>query len=540
MPPPVTPSDEEPIGTGGWQVLTMAKRLQYRRLLVLVLLLGAAFAGLGYRLVDLQVLRHEELLGKAQNNTQIEFPREPRRGDIRDASGNLLATSVFVKTVCGNPSLLGSNQVKVARTVATLLQLNETELIQRLTPRITQNTNGLPVTNRYVVLKRNVPLETWAQVDAAMKQLRFAPDEKKLSRAERRFYTDLRNGGIFADATDEQMRVYPNEELAAHVLGYVAACDVTLEGKAMRELKGMDGIEKAFNSRLVGTRGWRVTEKEKGGGEVVTMRTQDVEPRDGLSVVLTIDSVLQHIVESALAEAFEKHSPISVTGIMMRPKTGEILAMATLPNFNPNNPGNNEAARRNRVIADIVEPGSTFKIVAVSGALNEHVVTPRDIIDCENGSFEFAGRRLHDAHGGHGLLTVENVIAKSSNIGAAKIGIRMGQDHLSDYMRDYGFGVSTGIQLPGEVRGIVHPVSKWSKVSIAQIPMGHGIAVTRLQMLMAMGAIANKGVLMRPTIVNRFEDRHGLVVARGTPQQIRRVITEDTARQMVEALKKVA
>jgi cell division protein FtsI/penicillin-binding protein 2 len=516
----------------------MAKRLQYRRLLVLVLLLGAAFAGLGYRLVDLQVLRHEELLEKAQNNTQHEFLREPRRGDILDANGNLLATSVFVKTVCCNPSLIGNQQAIIAKTVAPILQLNEAELIQRLTPRVTQATNGVLVTNRYVVLKRNVPLETWAQADVALKQLRFVPDEKKLSRDQRRFYTDLRNGGVFADAMDEQMRVYPNDNLAAHVLGYVASRDVKVENKALRELHGMDGIELAFNSRITGVRGWRVTEKEKGGSEVVAMREQDVEPRDGLNVVLTIDSVLQHIMESALAEAFEKHAPISITGIIERPRTGEILAMATLPNFNPNNPGNDEAARRNRVIADLVEPGSTFKIVVVSGALNEHIVTPRDMFYCEEGHFAYAGRVLHD-HEALGLESVQNIIMKSSNIGAAKVGIKMGQDRLSDYIHSYGFGTNTGIQLCGEARGIVHPVSKWSKVSIAQIPMGHGIAVTRLQMLMAMSAIANKGVLMRPTIVDRFVDRDGTVVARSTPQQVRRVITEDTAKQMVTALKTV-
>jgi cell division protein FtsI/penicillin-binding protein 2 len=334
------------------------------------------------------------------------------------------------------------------------------------------------------------------------------------------------------------MRIYPNDELAAHVLGYVAVRDVTFEGKVLRELRGMDGIERAFDSRLAGVRGWRVTGKEKTGGEVLAYRAQDVEPRDGLSVVLTIDSVLQHIVESALADGFTQHSPISITGIMLRPKTGEILAMATLPNFNPNNPGRDEAARRNRVIADLVEPGSTFKIVVVSGALNENVVSLRDMFDCEHGHFVYAGRTLHD-HVPLDLLSVENIITKSSNIGAAKIGIKMGQDRLSDYIRDYGFGAVTGIQLPGEVRGIVHSVSKWSKVSIAQIPMGHGIAVTRLQMLMAMGTIANQGVLMRPTIVNRFEDRDGNLVARGAPETVRRVISADTAKQMVEALKTV-
>jgi len=274
-----------------------------------------------------------------------------------------------------------------------------------------------------------------------------------------------------------------------------------------------------------------------------------VEPRDGLNVVLTIDSVVQHIVESALAEAMDKHSPLSVSGIVVRPRTGEILALATLPNFDPNNPGAaSVCARRNRVIADVAEPGSTFKIVVVSGALNEGVVGLSDTFDCEHAYFHFAGRVLHD-HESYGVLSVENIITKSSNIGAAKIGIQMGDSRLYDYIRNYGFGARTGLPLQGEVSGIVHPVKKWSKVSIAQIPMGQGIAVTGLQMMMAMCAIANKGVLMQPMLADRLEDRDpkgvtnkvvtNKVVVKYPPQRVRQVISESAAQQMVKALKTV-
>ena len=190
------------------------------------------------------------------------------------------------------------------------------------------------------------------------------------------------------------------------------------------------------------------------------------------------------------------------------------------------------------MIADVVEPGSTFKIVVVSGALNDGIVRPSDTFDCEHGHFLFAGRHLHD-HGSHGVLSVENIITHSSNIGAAKIGIKMGQGRLYDYIRDYGFGTRTGLPLPGEVSGIVHPVNKWSKVSIAQIPMGQGIAVTGLQMTMAMCAIANKGLLMRPMIVDRLENSDHKVVRKYMPQRLRQVITEPTAEQMVKALKTV-
>jgi cell division protein FtsI/penicillin-binding protein 2 len=515
----------------------MAKQLQYRRVVLLALLLGVAFLGLGYRLVDLQVLRFEELSAKARENTHRKFLLEPRRGDVLDVKGNLLATSVFVKTVCADLALIGNRQAEVARAVAPFLQTSENELIQRLMPPLVRNTNGTVVTNRHVVLKNKVQVETWQKIQAAMTNLSFGLDEKKLPRAERDFYRDLRRGAVYAEK--DQMRVYPNQALAAHVLGYVGRDEREVDGRLLRETVGKDGIELSFNSKLAGVRGWRLTETDRPGREVVPLREQDVEPRDGQDVVLTIDSVVQHIVESALAEAMEKHSPVSISGTVVRPRTGEILALATLPNFDPNSLVAGSAdARRNRVITDVAEPGSTFKIVVVSGALNEGVVRLSDTFDCEHGHFHFAGRPLHD-HESYGVLSVENIITHSSNIGAAKIGIKMGERRLYDYIRNYGFGTRTGLPLQGEVGGIVHPVKKWSKVSIAQIPMGQGIAVTGLQMMMAMCAIANKGVLMRPMIVDRLEDSDHKVVAKYVPQRVRQVISEPTAEQMVKALKTV-
>jgi len=517
----------------------MAKQLQYRRLVLLALLLGVAFAGLGYRLVDLQLLRYQELNARARHNTRREFLLEPRRGDILDARGNLLATSAFVKTVCADPALIGNRQAEVARAVAPLLQVSEGELLHRLTPRLTRNTNGATITNHYVVLKRKVQVETWQKIQMTMTNLSFGLDEKKLPRHERDFYRDLRRGGVYVEKLDDQLRVYPNQALAAHVLGYVGMDEHEINGRRLLETSGKDGIERSFDSKLAGVRGWRVTETDRPGRELIPMREQDVEPRDGLNVVLTIDSVVQHLVESALAEAMEKHSPLSISGIVVRPRTGEILALATLPNFDPNNPGGVSAdARRNRVIADVAEPGSTFKIVVVSAALNDRVVQLSDTFDCQHGRFHFAGRVLHD-HESYGVLTVEQIITKSSNIGAAMIGIKLGESRLYDYIHNYGLGTRTGLPLPGEIGGIVHPVKKWSKVSIAQIPMGQGVAVTSLQMMMAMCAIANKGVLMRPMLVDRLEDRDHVLVAKYSPQRVGRVISEAAAEQMVTALKTV-
>jgi cell division protein FtsI/penicillin-binding protein 2 len=213
--------------------------------------------------------------------------------------------------------------------------------------------------------------------------------------------------------------------------------------------------------------------------------------------------------------------------------------MATLPNFDPNNPGAAPAdARRNRVVTDVVEPGSTFKIVVISGALNDGTVKLDDMFDCQHGHFAFAGKILHD-HEPYDMLSVKGIITKSSNIGAAEVGIKMGEQRLYDYICSYGFGTRTGLPLPGEVKGISYAPKNWSKVSVAQIPMGQGIAVTRLQMMMAMCAIANDGVLMQPMIVKQLEDREGNVVARYSPQSVRRIVGENAVKNMVEALKTV-
>ncbi len=516
----------------------VAKKLQFRRLIALTLFLALAFAGLGYRLVDLQVLRHADLKVRARQNTKKEFLLNPRRGDILDARGNLLATSVPVKTVCADPTLIGNQQAIVARTIAPLLQVNEGELYQKLLPRTRVNEKGQTVTNQYIRLKQKVSVENWQRIQDAMGKLSFGVDEKSFSKAQRNFVRDLRLKAIFTDPIDDQQRIYPNQTLAAHVLGFVSSEESEWNGKPVTESVGKEGIEFSLNSKLAGVSGWRITETDRRNREMLTLRDQDVEPHHGLNVVLTIDSVIQHAAEGALAEAMQQHSPVSASAIVLRPRTGEILAMATLPNFDPNNPGANANVRRNRVVTDFAEPGSTFKIVVVSGALNDRIVKLNDAFDCEHGHFSFAGRVLHD-HEAYGVLTVESIITKSSNIGAAKIGIQVGAPKLYQYMRDFGFGERTGIPLPGETPGMLSKVDKWSKVSIAQIPMGHGIAITPLQMVMAMSAIANNGVLMRPMIVDRLEDEDRNVVAKYSPQQVRRVISEAAVKQMVTALKTV-
>jgi len=513
-------------------------------LLTISVLLVVCLVSLCYRLIDLQVLRHEEFKREAQVHTQKTIVREPRRGEILDTRGNLLATSFFVKTVCANPELILTNQAAVARAIAPILNVDEQALVERLQRRVRPNPKPeaknkfLPV--EYVVLKRKVREEEWNRIRHAMTNLTFGAKGAVLTRKEKQFFKDLRTKAIFSDRVEDQLREYPNHQLAAHVLGFVGMEEASSpNGKILRSV-GKDGVELVMNQALGGVQGWREMETDRGERELVAFRDQDVAPRSGKNVVLTIDSGVQDIVETELALAMDRINPVSIGAIVVRPKTGRILAMSGRPTFDPNDPGDvSPEKRRNRLVADTSEPGSTFKIVVVSGALSDHLITPTDQIDCENGRFSFAGKLLHDTHH-YGVLSVDEIIAKSSNIGAAKIGIKMGGERLREYMTGFGFGQRTGIALPGEVNGTVHPLAKWSKLSISRIPMGHEVASTPLQTTMAMAAIANEGRLMRPLLVERIVDDQGNVVAEYSPQVVRQVISSRASKQMIDALRMAA
>jgi len=514
----------------------MVRSGHLRRLLALAMFMGLVFAALAARLVDLQVWKHEKYREIAEKFTKRVYFREPRRGDILDVNGNPLATSLPVKRVCADPSLMGRHHAEVARALAPVLQYPEPDLARLLFPWRT-NSDGTMTQRRFVDLRRKVSVEQWQQVTQAMAQIAFDVDDRKLPRAERRFYRTLRQNSVFAD--DDQLRGYPSGRLAAHVLGFVQEVDREFNESAVTELKGVDGIERWFHSQLAGMRGWRITETDGRKREIVVKREQDVEARPGLNVVLTIDMVIQNILEIELAEAMEKYTPKSAMGMVVRPHTGEILAMAVLPNFDLNEPGKSPIDhRRNRIIADQVEPGSTFKIVAISAALNEGVVKLTDMINCEGGTWHFMGRPLRD-HGHYDVLSVEQVITKSSNIGTAKIAVMLGEHQLYEYVRVFGFGSRTGISLDGEVGGTIHPVKDWDKLTISRIPIGQSIAVTHLQMTMAMSAIANRGRLMQPLLVSRLETPNGETFAQYHPRVVRRVVNEPAAKQTVSALKTV-
>ena len=503
--------------------------------MILVSLITAGYVGLGVRLVDIQVLQHDKHAAHALDNTRRKVIQASRRGDILDIRGTVLATSRIAKTVCADPSLMGTHQQLVARAIAPFLGRSETELAKRMQRRVYTDAEGRQREDKHVVLKRKVLLEDWRGITNALAHIEFGVDVKSLPRKERLKYYNVRRS-VFCELIDSQLRVYPSGNLAAHVTGFVGVRDPEGSSVPMVGLEGKHGVEIMLDSELEGVRGWRETETDRSRREVVAFREYNVKPRDGMNVVLTIDANVQYIVEKGLEALCAKHTPASACIVVVNPQTGAILALANRPTFDPNKPGDSSAAnRRNRVITDVFEPGSTFKIVAVSGALNERVVRLHDRFHCENGRLYFAGKVLRDHHA-YGELSVREIITKSSNIGTAKVAMKLGASRLHKYISELGFGQRSGVPLPGEVRGILHPVRSWSKLSISRIPMGHEIAATPLQLVMAMSAMANGGNLMRPLLVDRLLDRDGNVVMQYKPTVVRKVIHDETAQQMVKTL----
>ena len=466
---------------------------QKGRALIVVGALASVFTALSFRLFDLHILQHKDLSALAQANREQVVHRQGRRGAILDANGNLLANSLSVRIVTADATITAPQASDIAEKLAPLLKMDAESIAQKLSSQ-----------SRYVRLNPRVKLdEDTVQKIRAMKLK-----------------------GIFFE--DQFVRSYPNGPLGSHVIGFVDA-----------DHKGVQGIEASMEDYLEGQAGYEVIERDRKGREIRASREENTGPRDGFNVVLTVDQVVQHIAEQELEKAMAEFKPQAGVIIVSRPKTGEILAMSSRPTFDPTSMDASSAdARRNRCISDVAEPGSTFKIVVCSGALNEGIVTLNDQFDCENGAFMYAGRILHDAHP-FGVLNVEEILFHSSNIGAAKVGLRMGPARLSDYIHRYGFGHKTDITLPGEVSGIAHPLARWNNLSITRIPMGHEIAVTPLQMLMALNTIANNGVRMKPMIVKSVVDQDGTTVFQYQPQPVGRVISSRTCALMTTALRKV-
>lgn len=472
------------------------------RALVVCSSLAIVFTVFSFRLIQLQVLRHEKAADRAQEKHVETQEILARRGLIQDVNYETLAENEPIRTVIADGTLI-NDRAAVAEVLAGPLGLEEAELRAKIS------------TNRpYIVLKKQVPE---AVANALANRLRVR---------------SLRGIHFKPDAA----RVYPNGSMLCHVIGF-------MDGAG----EGVDGIERQMDEYLRGRHGQRYTERDRTGKELVVYRGPERSPTNGHHVRLTIDLNLQNIVETELDAACAQFRPKKAIAILMRPQTGEILALANRPNFDPNEirqkPSSfvrEQAARmKNSAIIDMMEPGSTFKIVTTAAALNERAVRPDTWIFCENGRFNFGGRILHDHGKGYPSLTVHDILMHSSNIGSAKLAMELGEARFYEYIRRFGFGERTGVALPGEIGGLLHPPHKWNKLSITRIPMGHEVAVTPLQTVAAMSVIANGGKLMLPQIVREITDERGNSVMNFAPVEIRQVISAETAKQVTSALKSV-
>lgn len=460
------------------------------RLMMLGLSLSLWATIVGVRLVHLQVFASDSLQSQALRQSERTIKLDPRRGRILDRAGRELAVSVDVASIYADPQLV-DDPAATAQALATTLGFDADAHARLL--------YGLETRRAFAWVKRKVDPST--------------------ARAVR----ELGLPGI-ASLT-ETRRYYPNRDLAAHVLGWTGM-----------DNRGMSGIEYAFDELI------------RGHGEQVVVRT-DARRRltgllekpvtEGHSVVLTIDETIQHIAERELGQAVGKSRAIAGSIVVLDPGTGEILALANNPTFNPNSFGSySRNARRNRAVLDAYEPGSTFKIITAAAAIQEGVVTPDEIIDCGNGWIHVAGLRINDHHA-YGDLTFRNVIAKSSDIGTIRVAQRLGKANLDRYIRAFGFGEPTQLGLPGEASGILRPTDEWSALSLPSLSFGQEIGVTAIQMASAIAAVANGGYLMRPRIVKWVEDHAGTVVREFPPLAVRRVLEPETVDVLTDLMRGV-
>src|SRR6266481_4793391 len=461
-------------------------------------LVCAAFIGLfsifSFRLIYLQAIKHDEYAGLAAKKNVYQQVIHAERGMILDANNEVLAHNVPVETVVADATHLSDVQATVDLLNAEL-EIPSQELAEKLN-------SG----RRYIVIKREVPA---ARTNALREKLRAG---------------NVRGVYFEHDAT----RIYPNGSMLCHVIGFTDF-----------EHHGVQGVEASMEEYLHGQDGYRFIEHNRAGEEIVPYRGQERAPRDGYQVHLTVDLSLQNIVENEIDAAMAEYTPKKATIVLMRPQTGEILAMANRPNFDLNLRSEAKPEEmKNRAIIDMMEPGSTFKIVAAAAALNEHKLRPDSTIFCENGLWNFGGSALHD-HRAFSYLSVRDILIKSSNIGAAKLALSVGEQKFYEYIRRFGFGERTGIELPGEINGVIRPPRSWSKISITRIPMGHEIGVTPLQMTVAMAAIANGGNLVMPRIVKSITNADGGPGSTFSPIVLRQVTSLETARQIGDALRGV-
>jgi len=454
--------------------------------------LVAAYIVLVGRFFWIQVIRAPHYEDKAREQTLRHIPLLAKRGTIYDRNGRKLAVTVDAYDVFARPSVI-IDKAKTVRKVAPLIGWPEGKLLDLLKSR-----------ERPVSLVRRVDVQTGTRV-AKLKIL-----------------------GIEAVRTTK--RVYPGGALAAHILGFT-----NVDGL------GIEGLEKKYDRVLRGRDGYVITQVDARGMPTPISRRKRIEPVHGKDLVLTVESTMQHDLELALAKSFKDHGAVGASAVMIDPKSGEILALANMPTYDPNHVGKSDAAsRRNRAVTDLYEPGSTLKTMTACAALEEKAITTRDLFYCR-GSMRIGKRTvrcsLHPPFmGGHGACNVAKVLRYSCNMGAAGIGLRLGKEKLYAYEKAFGLYEKTGSELPGEVRGWHDHWRDWPDVRLANIAFGQGIVVTPLQLARAYATVANGGMLMRPYIVQEVRGPDGKSERVGRPQVTRRVVSEQTAAMVSEML----
>jgi cell division protein FtsI (penicillin-binding protein 3) len=463
-----------------------------RRVLVVTAVLGVWVFFIQLRLAYVQIIQHADYNARAeqQHNRTRDVPA--KRGDIVDRKGHLLATSVDADTVYAVPSEIGDADVAVAKLCTAFRDCTSKER-QSLTERLRRR-------GAFAYVRRQV-----------------SPDEKR--RVE-----ELNLEGI--GFVKESRRFYPNRELGAHVLGYVGIDNV-----------GLGGLEAAYDSQIRGKSG-RVLVQTDARRQAFSRFERP--PTSGSTVELTIDEYLQHVAERELHVGVVGNHAAGGTAIILDPHTGEILAMANEPTFNPNAYRDfEEVNRRNRAVQDLYEPGSTFKVVTASAAIEERVLPITTLIDTAPGQIRFTASDVvrEDAGRNYGVLSFADVIVKSSNIGAIKIGFRVGTERLSRYVGRFGFGRPTSPDFPGESPGIVWDAAKWTERALASVSMGYQIGVTALQMVSAVGSVAHAGELVEPRLIRAiYRDNRRYAVA---PRVLRRPVSTETAATLTGIMEQV-
>lgn len=440
---------------------------------------------IGGRLVYLQVSKHDDLVERARKQQQGAIEISPERGQLLDRLERPLARSITTESIFADPSEIETACLEqTVEQLASVIDLDRKALSRQLV-------EAKECDERFVWIGRRLGSE----------------------QADRILGLHLRG----VHSLKEPKRFYPNGSLAAHVLGFVG-----LDGV------GLGGVEKVYNQKVGGEAGKLFVDIDARGR---AYGGYEVQSQPGQTVVLTIDQSVQYRAEQALLSAVQRSHAKSGTVIVLDPHTGEILALANAPTYDPNLPGNApEETRKNRALQDIYEPGSTFKIVAYSTAIEKGLVKPEDHINCQMGSITVAGRLIHDHHA-FGLLTIADALAKSSNVAAIKLGLRVGDQSMHDYMTRFGFGSRTGVELPGETAGQLRPVSRWQASSIGSIAIGQEVGVTPLQMAAAFGTLANGGVRISPHVVREIRTTTGATVFRSNPER-RQVISAETAKAL--------